>query len=704
MAREWPPVPPDTTAEQMEQARTTFAGAPYLDPAKPVEERVADLVGRMTLDEKIAYMAGTTFKIEPLEVIGETQPIPRLGIPKFKMTDATLGSKMTRDATLFPGFINLAATFDRDLAYRYGKSVGEECRADGYRILLGPGINLYRVPNCGRNFEYLGEDPCLTAQLVVPYIKAVQAAGVIATVKHFAINNSEYFRKSSNSVVDERTMRELYLEPFRAAVQEAGCAAAMTSYNLINGEWAAENRWLVTDVLRNEWGFNGLVMTDWFSVYHTRKLLASGTDLEMPFAEVFAPAKIRAELEQGTIDEAYLDERVACILRPCIGFGLLDGPQADPALRATWSEHAEIGRRIGRESLVLLKNQDRLLPLKRDAVGHIALFGKNAVQTIASGGGAAGFDPGKGFVTYEQSIRQAAGEGIEVTYHPQLHAAAIRKADVAIVFLTMVEHEQMDRNFAFDEDSLYTLHRVAQNNPHTIAVVSLGGGAEMASWIDEVEALVYAWYPGTHGAEALGQMLFGDISPSGKLPISIEKRPEDAHYWGHYLPEGTILPRTFQGWDSAHDRFDVHYREGLLTGYRWYDAREIEPLFPFGFGLSYTTFDYSGLEISTDGLDGAAARVSFTLENSGPVAGTEIVQLYVHDTECSIPRPPKELKGFGRVSLAPGEKRTVEFFLSNRDLSFWNPATRAWTAEQGGFEVLVGASSRDIRLRDRFGF
>lgn len=699
----WPPMPPDLTEAQRAEARAAFCDACYLNPDTGTEERVDDLLSRMTLDEKISYLAGTCFKDNPTELIGETRPIARLGIPKFKMTDATLGSKLTQNAILFPSYIGLAASFNRKLSAAYGRAVAEQCRADGYRILLGPGINMYRVPNCGRNFEYLGEDPYLTSQLVVPYIRGVQDAGVMATVKHLAANNSEYFRRSSNSVIDERTMREIYLPSFRAAVQEGRAAAVMTSYNLINGEWAAENRWLVTGLLREEWGFNGMVMTDWFSVYDTDKLLASGTDIEMPFAYILAADKVRAQLASGRVTEDDINTRVKCILRPCIEFGLLDHPHADKELRDKWPGHATTAKQIGHESLVLLKNRNELLPLKRDEVRRIALFGANAVNTVACGGGAAGFNPGADFITYERAIRQVAGKQVDVTYHPEVTAAAAREADAALVFLTMVEHEQMDRNFTFDEDSLFMLKRVADNNPNTVAVVSLGGGVEMASWVEDVAALIYAWYPGTYGAEALGEMIFGDVNPSGKLPISIEKRPEDTHYHGNYLPEGTILPRTFQGWDSDHECFDVVYREGILTGYRWYDTKDIEPLFPFGFGLSYTTFSYDSLEIATDPLrEGEAARLRFRLENSGAVAGTEIVQLYLRDSKCSVMRPYKELKGFERVTLAPGESQHVELILRIDDLTFWDDATRAWKAEKGVFEIFIGASSRDIRLQGSF--
>ncbi|MBN2785451.1 MAG: glycoside hydrolase family 3 C-terminal domain-containing protein, partial [Pontiellaceae bacterium] len=618
--------------------------------------------------------------------------------------DASQGSKLTKGATLFPSTIGLAASFDRELAYAYGRAVAEECRADGFRILLGPGVNIYRVPNGGRNFEYLGEDPCLASQLVVPYIKGVQEAGVIATVKHFAANNCEYFRRSANSVVDERTLREIYFPAFRAAIEEAGCGALMTAYNPVNGDWAAENRWLVTDILRNEWGFDGLVMTDWWSIYDPEKVLTAGVDLEMPYAEILTKENVLAVLESGKITEADLDERVRCILRPCVEFGLLDQPHADPSLHSTWDAHAEVARQIGRESLVLLKNRNSLLPLDRSRVRRIALFGKNAVETSASGGGAAGFEPGDAFVTYEAAIRAAAGEQVEVKVYPEhISAEAAEEADIAVVFLTMVEHEQMDRNFEFDEDSLYTLNRVASVNPNTIAVVSLGGGVEMASWIDDVAALVYAWYPGTYGATALGEMLFGDLNPSGRLPISIEKRPEDTHYFGNYLPEDVILPRTFHGWDSKHERFDVEYREGILTGYRWYDTRGIEPLFPFGFGLSYTSFSYGDLMVTTGSEKGGpVARVRLRVRNDGDRAGAEVVQLYVSDPECDVRRPAKELKGFARIALEPGEEREVEFLLGLQDLSYWSDAAGQWMADPGTFEILIGASSRDIRLQAPF--
>lgn len=690
-----PRIIPDLTEEEISVARAEFAGAVYLDPSKSGEARAKDLVSRMTLDEKIGYLGGTGFADR--KVIGETQPLARLGVPKFKMTDATLGSKLTKDAILFPAFINLAATFNPDLAHAYGKAVAEQAKADGYRILLGPGVNLYRVPNCGRNFEYLGEDPFLVSKLTVPYIRGVQDTGVLATVKHLSVNNSDYLRKSSNSIVDERTLHEIYFPPFVASIEEADVKAVMMSYNLLNGEWAAENRWLATDILREEWGFDGLVMTDWWAVYNTEKLITSGVDIEMPRAKVLAADKVKAMLKKGVISEAYLNQRIQSILQPCIEMGLLDEPHMDASMRNNWGEHRRVAEQLAEEGIVLLKNANELLPLDRSDTKRIVLYGMNAVETVATGGGAAGFDPGPEFVTYMKAIKQAAGKDVEVTHLRRLNQDRLRWADAVFIFINMVEHEAMDRNFTLDEDALYALRKISSVNKNTVAFVSLGGGVEMDSWLENVRGLIYTWYPGTYGAKALGDLIFGDFSPSGKLPISIEKRVEDTHYYGRYLPEGTILPRSFTGLDWKAPIHDIEYSEGVFTGYRWYDSKKIDPLFPFGFGLSFTQFKVgspvlSAMSMSSD----TTLRIDVLVENTGKRAGAEVVQLYVSDSKASVARPEKELKGFQKVFLEPGEKKTVSFEITSKELSFWDPESKDWTAEAGEFVIKVGTSSRDI--------
>jgi len=449
-----------------------------------------------------------------------------------------------------------------------------------------------------------------------------------------------------------------------------------------------------------------MVMTDWWSVYNAEKLMTSGVDIEMPKADVLAPGKVRQMLESGLITEAVLDKRVECILRPCIEMGLLDIPHTEPEMRARWGEHRKVAEQIAREGLVLLKNSDNLLPLNRNQIKDVVLYGVNASKTVATGGGAAGFYPGDAFVTYEQAVKKAAGETVKVTAIDAIDRNRIKQADAVIVFLTMNEHEAMDRNFEFDENSRFALQMISRLNRNVIAVVSLGGGAEMASWEADVNSLIYAWYPGTYGATALGEIIFGDVNPSGKLPISIEKRVEDTHYHGNFLPDNTVLPRTFPGWmdkdDSIHD---VIYREGIFTGYRWYDSRAIEPLFPFGFGLSYTSFEIGEPKLSSTKMkSGESLSITVEVTNTGDRAGAEVVQLYLSDPEARVPRPEKELKGFQRIYLSPGEIKPVTLTLTERDLSFWDPGIKGWYAEEGTFQVRIGTSSRHLPRIAEFRF
>lgn len=663
-----------------------------------VEQRIEKIVSQMTADEKIRYLGGTGF--EDKVKIGETVGIERIGLPVFKMTDATLGSKLTKNATLFPSYVCQAAAFDPELAYEYGKAVAEQCKADGFRILLGPGVNIYRVPNCGRNFEYCGEDPYLAGTTTVEYIKGVQDNGVIATAKHFVANNTDYNRTNSNSVVDERTLREIYFPAFKAAVQQAGVRAVMTSYNLVNGTWAAENKWLVTDVLRDQWGFDGTVMTDWWAVNNTELLIASGLDIEMPEPDILKSENVKPLLESGEVTQSYIDERVKNILRPCVEFGLLDIKHKDESMRSKWPEHAEVAKRIAREGLVLLKNEG-VLPLDKTVVKRIALIGENTEKTVATGGGAAGFDPGEDFITYADAIRRSAGENIEVYIATPEQA---KNADAAIVFATLPEHEDVDHPFAFEQKVIDMINDTAMINSNTIVVVSTGTGVEMQSWIDTVKGAVYAWYPGTYGAVALSEMLFGDVNPSGKLPFTIEKRPEDSHYFGNFLPDDAKLYYEFPGWGkSKGPLYDVNYREGVLVGYRWYDTKNIAPMFEFGFGLSYTTFEFDDLKLSCNTLKGDdELKISFEVENTGDADGAEVAQLYISDVQASAVRPLKELKGFKKVFLKAGQKKTVKLIIDKSALSFWDETGEQWTVEPGRFEVLIGSSSRDIKLRGSF--
>jgi len=665
--------------------------------------RVKNLINQMTLDEKINYLSGTGFVDG--EKIGETKALPHLGIPAVKMTDATSGSKLTEDHILFPAFVCLAATFNPELSALYGRAVAEQCKADGYRVLLGPGVNMYRVPHCGRNFEYLGEDPYLACNMLVPYIKSVQEMGVIATVKHFVANNSEHYRKVSNSVVSERALHEIYYPVFKAAVQEANVKAVMTSYNLVNGEWVGQNKHLITNILRNEWGFDGLVMSDWWSIYNPEKAIKSGLDLEMPSARVFGKKWIKSLLAEGIISEAWINQRLINILKPFCETGLLDEKHPDPLLRKNWPEHARIAIETARQGIVLLKNQDDILPISIDSTKKLAIIGKNAVETSASGGGAGGFDPGEKLVTYLDAIINIASKNnIDVTYC-EVPYYNIANVDTVLIFLTILEHEFMDRPFDLSDKQKKLIRQTANSNPNTVVVLSLGSGAEMASWIDEVKGLVYNWYPGTYGAQALAEILFGEINPSGKLPFSIEHRESDTHYYGNYLPEGTELPREIQRWYHGSPIFDIHYREGIFTGYRWYDTKNIQPLFPFGFGLSYSSFKIDNLKLSSGTIVGdEKLTIRCNVQNTTDVDGAEVVQLYIQDIKSSESRPKKELKGFKRVSLKAHETKQVEMTVDKNDLSFWSEVHRSWQVEDGSFNVLVGTSSANIYLKESFDY
>lgn len=681
-------------ALDLADGRERFKNAPFMDQALSADDRVNDLIARMTLDEKIDFLGGTGFV--PNKKIGETQPLTRFGLPAFKMTDATLGSKLTKDATLFPAFIGLAASFDTDLAADYGRAVAEQCKADGFRILLGPGVNLYRVPNCGRNFEYLGEDPLLVSELAVAYIKAVQEAGVLATVKHLIANNSEYSRKMSNSVIGQRALQEIYYPPFKAAVQEAGAKAVMTGYNLVNGEWAGQNKWLITDVLRDEWGFNGMVMTDWWAVNDGKKTILSGNDIEMPNANNVGYNTVKRFLDEGVISESFLNQRVANILRPICEMGLFDIDQEDRTMRLKWDEHRVVARRTARDGLVLLKNRDSILPFDKK-VKKVALIGRNANETRATGGGAAGFDPGPDFRSYKQAIETIAQRySTHVSYH-QMPTNEVKDADVAVVFLSLVEHESGDRPFELDPEQLKMIEQTANLNSKTIAVVSVGGGVEMASWIEKVDGLIYTWYPGTYGTAALAEMLFGEMNPSGKLPISIEKKVVDAHYAANYLPQGAKLTYKWPGWGQNKEIHDIHYEEGVFTGYRWYDTKGIEPLFPFGYGLSYTTFKLSKPRVSDATMQANdVITVKVDVTNTGKLAGAEVVQLYIAPPKSDVERPVRELKDFGKVFLQPGETKTVNMQLTKRDLAYWDTTAHDWKVTPGTYQIEIGTSSRDI--------
>ncbi|MFW5743568.1 MAG: beta-glucosidase family protein [Spirochaetota bacterium] len=654
--------------------------------------RAAAILAGMTLDEKLAVMSG----IDNMY----TKGVPRLGVRRIRMADASMGLRDDEiDATAFPAFIGLAATWNRERALAYGEAVGEEFRAADIDVVLGPGVNLYRVHECGRNFEYLGEDPVLAATMVVPYIRGVQSRGVAATVKHFVANNTDWHRCVSNSIVDERTLRELYFVPFEAAVKDGGVRCLMTSYNLVGGEYAGENRWLLTDVLLGDWEFDGLVMSDWMGLWNPAPSIASGLHLEMPAAKAFDPAVIRTMIEEGVVSEADIDARVRRVLELT---ARLEEMQLEvPNRRLSRNEeHAGVALEVAREGIVLLKNADGLLPLDASE-GSIGVIGPHGDPTPTSGGGAAAvraIDPvsiAEGiFAVAPDRTLLRAGDGRD-------EARVLADADVAVVCVGYTgerEREGCDRPWELPASDVDLIKRASRVAKRTVVVVVAGGGVEMTSWVDDVDAILHIWYPGEIGARALAEILFGEVSPSGKLPISIERVHGDRSSVANYLPEGAELYETpdFVSQDAA--PYDVTYAEGVFAGYRHLDALAIEPLFAFGFGLSYTSFSYTELSVEERG---DRLAVMFRVTNDGERDGMETAQVYARPPESLADALPRRLVGFTKQNVHAAETVAYVVDVPIRALASWDTSQRAWQLPGGTWTLEVGASSRDVRLSHR---
>jgi beta-glucosidase len=681
-----------TKAQSIKKEKEQFQPLSY----EQADEIADSVLALMTLDEKIAYIGGDrSFFL---------RPIPRLNLSEVYMTDATQGVHIRgkfkdydltkyqlEKSTAFPCPLLLAATWNPELTYTYAEAVGEECRQGGIGILLGPGLNSYRHSQCGRNFEYFGEDPFLRARLIEKYVQGVQSTGTVATLKHFLANNTEYFRRKSNSIIDERTLHEIYLPPFKAGI-DAGARAVMTSYNLLNGEWCGQSEYVIDTVLRKQLGFKWLVMTDWWSVYDGEKLAKSGQDLEMPFAVALKDA--HQLLQDGKVKIEDIDRMVKSILRTYFSMKLHDQKKLPPD-DAMYENHELIALQSAREGIVLLKNENAILPLT-DNLKNILVTG-DYVKKIARGGGSAEV------IGYHQrlmidELRKEFGDRIVSVDNPSLEQ--IKSADIVLCNVGMLDSEGWDRPFELPEDQENKVRECVNNNPNTIVVVTSGSGVKMTNWNDKAKAIIYAWYVGQNGNTALAEIISGKTNPSGKLPITIEKDFKDSPGFG-YLPEGETL---YKKWNDKVEKgrpvYDVRYTEGIFSGYRWCEKNNIEPLYPFGYGLSYTEFEYSDLRVSKDQFhEQDIILVSFTIKNIGKKKGSEIAQLYIQDPECTIPRPVKELKGFRKVDLIPGENTTVEMALQKQDFSFWNPKTKDWFIEKGRFNIFVGSSSKDIKLK-----
>lgn len=720
----------------------TMAQTPvYLDTNKPIEERVKDALSRMTLEEKV--------KMTHAQSKFSSPGVPRLGIPEVWATDGPHGIRpevlwdewdqagWTNDSCIaYPALTCLSATWNPEISHLYGKSIGEEARYRKKDILLGPGVNIYRTPLNGRNFEYMGEDPYLSATMVVPYIKGVQENGVAACVKHYALNNQEFNRHTTNVHLSDRALYEIYLPAFKAAVQEGGTWAIMGSYNLYQGEHGCHNKRLLKDILRDEWGFDGVVVSDWGGVHNTEQAIRNGLDMEFgswtnglsagtsnAYDNYYLAFPYLKLIKEGKVGTKELDEKVSNILRlifrtsmdPDKPFGSLCSP-----------EHGQAGRRIGEEGIVLLQNKENVLPIDLNKVKKIAVIGENAIKMMTVGGGSSSLK-----VKYEISpldgLKNRVGSQAEVMYargyvgdptgeyngvktgqdlkddrsEDELLAEALeaaKEADYVIFFggLNKSNHqdcEDSDRaalGLPYAQDRVISeLAKVNKN----LVVVNISGNAVAMPWVNEVPAILQGWFLGSEAGSALASVLVGDVNPSGKLPFTFPMKLEDvgAHKLGEY-------PGNKEDLDAKRDTVNATYHEDIFVGYRWADKEKIKPLFPFGHGLSYTTFAYGKPSADKKTMT-ADDTISFTVnvKNTGTCEGQEVVQLYISDKKSSLPRPIKELKGFKKVRLAPGEEKAVTLTIDRKALSFFDDTRHEWVAEPGKFEAIIGSSSKDIK-------
>lgn len=660
------------------------------------KRNVRELVKQMTLEEKASLLSGRDF--------WTTKPIERLGIPSIMMTDGPHGLRKQKadadnlglfdsvPATCFPTAAALASSWDRELLREVGEALGAECQAEEVAILLGPGANIKRSPLCGRNFEYFSEDPYLSSELAAQHILGVQSQGVGTSLKHYAVNNQEHRRMSVDAVVDERTLREIYLASFEGAVKQAQPWTVMCSYNKVNGTYASEHPELLTTILKEEWGHEGFVVSDWGAVNDRAAGVAAGLELEMPASGGINDRKVVEAVRSGALPEDVLDAAVERLLTII----LRAADSRKPGATCDVDAHHRLARRAAGESMVLLRNEDGVLPLAKS--GRIAVIGELAVKPRYQGGGSSHVKPTKLDVPLDE-IRRAAGSA-EIVYaqgydlardaaderllEEALQAAAA--ADAAVIFAGLPESwesEGFDRTHLRMPDNQRQLIEAAAGVQERIVVVLCNGAPVEMPWLGSAKAVLEAYLGGQAMGGAAADVLFGDVNPSGKLAETFPHKLSDNPSHLNFPGEG--------------DR--VEYREGLFVGYRYYDAKEIEPLFPFGHGLSYTTFAYERIEIDRERMrDDETAEVRVTIANTGGRAGKEVVQLYVRDRESSVIRPVKELKGFAKVELQPGERKTVTFRLDKRAFAYYEPQIKDWRVESGAFDILAGASSRDIRL------
>lgn len=656
------------------------------------DARARELVGKMTLPEKITELHG----IQDKEYYRYIPPILRLGIPAFHIANGPAGVGPAGDdpqkpATAFPAPISLAASWDLDLAKQYGVLMGRESKDLDEDLLEAPDINIARVPQNGRTFEAFGEDPWLVSQMAVAEILGIQTQGVIANVKHYAANNQETNRSSVNVIVDERTLHELYLPAFEASVRQGHVASLMAAYDKVNGDYCCQNPELLNQILKKDWGFQGFVTSDFGAVHSTAPSALAGLDLEMPTGKFFG-SNLEMAVESGRVPVSVIDDKLIRRFRTMMEFGLFDHAEKTSPIPAT--KDGIESRHLAEAGMVLLKNDGNELPLNPNNLHSIAVIGPYAAKASTGGGGSSHVEP-LYMIAPVEGIQQRLGSKLKIMFADgadTTNAAALAKScDVAIVMVGDNETEGHDHSLTLDGNQDELVAAVAAANPHTVVVLKTGS-AVLMPWVDKVPAILEAWYPGEEDGNAVAAVLFGDVNPSGKLPITFPKNLAD-------LPAST--PEQYPGVKRV-----AHYSEGAFVGYRHYDANNIEPLFPFGYGLSYTTFACSNLSIKPENISttpNAKGTVAVDLEvaNTGKRSGSEIVELYVgFPSTAAIPQPPAQLKGFAKVVLKPGQSRRVRLKLDSRAFAYWDTGTHGWKIMPGSYRIMVGSSSRQMPLQD----
>ncbi|TCD28548.1 glycosyl hydrolase [Pedobacter psychrodurus] len=685
------------------------------------EAKINALIKKMTLEEKVGMLhANSSFT---------SAGVKRLGIPEMVTSDGPHGVRLehgrgwtplknVNDAgTYLPTGNTLAATWNPKLGYDFGAVLGSEAKFRGKDVILGPGINIIRSPLNGRNFEYQSEDPYLVAQMAVGYIKGVQDQGVSASLKHFAANNEEVDRGTVNVEMSERALREIYLPGFEAAVKKGQVNTVMGAYNKFRGQYATENKYLINDILKGEWGFKGLVMSDWGAVHNTMEALENGTDLEMgsdlgtpplKYSQFFLGDTVITLVKNGKVPVALIDDKVRRILRVMFKTNMIGAKRTAGAYNT--KAHQQTALKVAEEGIVLLKNEDNVLPLAKGKIKSIAIIGQNADRENAMGGGSSQVKA-KYEITPLQGIKNLLGSSVNVQYaqgykiarKQQADSALINEAvkiaanaDAAIIFCGWTHGydytkwddnaydaegvDKPDMDMPFGQNELIKV--VLKANPKTIIVLMGGGPIDMREWVGKSKAIIEGWYPGMEGGTALAKVIFGEVNPSGKLPMTFPKKLQDSP--AHKLGE-------FPGVNGV-----VHYKEDIFVGYRYFDTYKVEPQFAFGHGLSYTTFNYENAAIQRTGEKQVTASV--TLKNTGKRDGAEVVQFYVEPINPSVPRPRKELKGFEKVFLKAGETKTIKVILNKDAFSYYDDKKKTWVADNGEYLIAIGNSSKDIQV------